>query len=130
MDFKKLRKVLAIGFVVCLVLCAGAIGLIRRSIQNSLDQWCVKAQEAHPHPGDNVAAMIEYIQSDSHSLHDRNLAVWALGQARDSRALPALEGYYYGAKCEHNSHLCQMELSKAIKLCNGETPNLLRIKTP
>jgi hypothetical protein len=88
------------------------------------------AQSAHPHPGDDVAAMLEYVQTDSHSLRDRNLVVWALGQARDSRALPVLESYYTAGKCDHDRYLCQGELAKAIKLCRGPAPNLLFIKTP
>ena len=82
-----------------------------------------------PH-GDDIAAMIEFVQSNSHSLRDRNLMVWALGQARDSLALPVLESFYSGEECDHSQYLCQGELDKAIRLCRGETPNLLCIKTP
>jgi len=125
-----MRKILMTGFLLCLVLCLGALGFIRWNIQNGLNEWSAKAQEAHPHPGDDVAALITYVQSDSHSLHDRNLAIWALGQARDERALPLLESCYTGKECNHEKDLCQKELKKAIDLCSGKTPNLLFIRTP
>ena len=130
MKFKKLRKVLAIGFIVCLVLCACALGFIRWDIQNGLDEWCAKAQEAHPHPGDDVAALIAYAQSGSHSLRDRNRAVWALGQARDERALPVLQAFVIGGKCDHRRQLCQHELKKALRLSGKDPINLLMIRTP
>ena len=130
MDFKKLRKVLMIGFIACLMLCAGAFGFLRWSIQNSLDEWCVKVQEDHPHPGDDVAALIAFVQSDSHSLHDRNLAVWALGQARDARALSVLQAFVTGEKCDHSKNLCQHELKKAMKLSEKDPINILGIRTP
>jgi hypothetical protein len=116
--------------VVSLVLCAAALGYVRQRIQWGLDRWCMTAQAAHPHPGDDVAALLAYVQSDTHSLQERNYAVWALGQARDPRALPVLEGYVTGAPCDHARGLCQHELGKAIALCRDPTPNLLHIRTP
>ena len=50
--------------------------------------------------------------------------------ASPPRALPILEKYHTGKECDHDQYLCQGELEKAIKLCKGETPNLLCIKTP
>jgi hypothetical protein len=130
MSSGELRKVLAVGFFVCLAICVCVLAWIRWQIQSGLDDWCATAQVSHPHVGDDVAALIDYVQSESHSLHDRNRAVWALGQARDARALPVLRTYYTGGTCDHERHLCQGELNKAMKLCQGETPNLLRIRTP
>ena len=130
MRSRKLRKVLARGFLVCLAICTIGLGWIRWQIQSGLDEWCATAQASHPRLGDDVAALLDYVQSESHSLRDRNFAVWALGQARDPRALPVLEVYYTGAKCEHDRYLYQGELAKAIKLCKRETPNLLCIRTP
>ena len=130
MDFKKLRKVVTIAFVACVVLCACAIGSIRWGIQNGLDEWCARAQEAHPHSGDDVAALIAYVQSGSHSLHDRNLAVWALGQARDERALPVLPTFVTGETCDHSKYLCQYELKKAVELSGKDPINILKIRTP
>jgi hypothetical protein len=130
MHLKKLRKVLAICFVLCLVFCAGWLAFARVSIQNGLDEWCEKAQEAHPHEGDNVAALIAYVQSESHSLHDRDLAVWALGQARDERALPVLQTFVTNEECDHSKYLCQSELEKALELSGRDPINILRIRTP
>jgi len=123
------RKVIWI-LSVSLVLCAGALGVLRHWIQSDLDKWCMTAQAAHAHLGDDVAAMLDYVQSDRHSLSERNGAVRALGQTRDPRALPVLEGYLTSESCDHDRRLCQHELGKAISLCKGETPNLLHIRTP
>jgi len=131
MHFSKLfgRKAILV-LLVSLGVCATAMGVLRQRIQSDLDNWCVTAQAAHPHPDDDVAALLDYVQSDVHSLRQRNSAVWALGQARHPRALPILEGYFTGEPCDHARRLCQRELSKAVALCKGETPNLLHIRTP
>jgi hypothetical protein len=123
---RKATWVLLVG----LVLCTAALGVLRQQIQSGLDNWCMTAEAAHPHPGDNVAALLDYVQSNAHSLQQRNHAVWALGQARDPRVLPVLEDPLTGESCDHARGLCQGELGKAIALCKGETPNLLHIRTP
>ena len=130
MSLKKLRTVVLATAVVLFVGVAGAWGYCRWSIQTGLDRCCELAQSEYSHPGDDVAAMMDYVRSESHSLRERNLVVWALGQARDSRALPLLESYYTGEKCDHDRSLCQSELAKAIELCQGDAPNPLFIKTP
>jgi hypothetical protein len=126
----RIKRIIFIGLA-CLFLCAvSALGVLRWTIQSGLDERCDIAQSKYPHPGDDVAAMLEYVQSNSNTLIDRNSVVWALGQARDSRALPVLERFYTGKKCNHRLYLCQSELKKAIELCKGGTLNLLVIKTP
>jgi hypothetical protein len=70
--------------------------------------------------GDEVEALIAFVQSDRHPLRERNRAVWALGQLGDRRALPVLEKPYTGAPCQHDRFLCQRELGKAIVLCKGK----------
>jgi len=70
--------------------------------------------------GDRVEALIGFVQSDRHSLTERNRAVWALGQLRDPRALPVLQKYYTGQPCDHAKYLCQEELKKAIALVKGD----------
>lgn len=73
----------------------------------------------HEFPGDQVAALVAYVDSSSHTLSERNRAVWALGQLGDRRALPVLEKYITGGKCRHDRELCQHELAKAVRLCRG-----------
>lgn len=113
--------VLAVGALL------GGVGLgaILWHIHRSVEQYSEVAQNAHPHPGDDVAALIDVMNSDSHTFRDRNLAVWTLGRLSDARALPALESAYTGKPCEHDTRLCEHELSKAIRLCGGvPTPPL------
>lgn len=127
---KKVFKWGMVGLCVCFILFNGFLLCVRWSIQRSLNEACAAALQAYPESGDTVAALMIIVQSDSHSLKERNNAVWALGQARDRRALPVLRMYYTGDECDHSWELCQHELDKAIKLCSGETPNLLMIRMP
>ncbi len=107
--------ILKITFVGLIILTIGTGG-IRWSIRKGIEEAGTTAQATYPHPGDNVAALIDYVQSDKHTLHDRNLAVWALGQCRDKRALPVLKTLYKGRECEHSTVLCQYEIGKAVEL--------------
>jgi hypothetical protein len=70
--------------------------------------------------GDRVEALMAYVESDRHTLAERNRAVWALGQLRDRRALPVLERHRTGRPCDHARFLCQQEVEKAIALCRAE----------
>lgn len=62
---------------------------------------------------DNLTAFIE---DENNTLKERNYAIWSLGMLGDHKALPVLEKYYTGAKCNHEQFLCQYELKKAINL--------------
>jgi len=115
MIVKKAHKILKI-ILICLLLGVGAICCICWNILIGVNEWSATAQTAHPHPGDDIAALIEYVRSPSHTLHDRNLAVWALGQSRDRRALPVLKTFQIRDECDHNNKLCQYELRKAVEL--------------
>ncbi len=75
------------------------------------------AQEHYP--GDRVKALVAMADSESCELSDRNHAVWALGQLADQRALPVLEKYYTGEKCDHLNKICQYELRKALRLARS-----------
>jgi len=111
-----------IGFALfgAALLGSAAIGAVAWRIQNAVQENCRVAQQAHPHPGDDVAALIDFLNSASHSLWDRNhVAVWTLGRLRASEALPVLESFYTGGACEHDRSLCQYELMKAVKRCGG-----------
>ena len=123
MQTKRVLKNAAIVLAVLICLGGVACGSLLWHIHASVGQYCSMAQAAHPHPGDDVASLIDFMKSDEHSLRERNLAVWTLGRLRDSAALPALEPFYTGEECDHDTQLCQGELHKAIALCGG-TPHL------
>lgn len=79
---------------------------VKRYSQNAQEQF----------HGDRVAALSAMVECPSCDLRDRNHAVWALGQLADRRALPVLEKYYTGEKCDHLHKICQYELKKALRL--------------
>jgi hypothetical protein len=107
-----------------LALAAGW-GFCHVTIQSDMDRITELAQQSFPRPGGDGASLIAYMQSEDHTLRERNLAVWTLEQLRDPRALPALQAAYTGEPCEHRRFLCQRELKRAIEWCQGTTPNIL-----
>jgi hypothetical protein len=118
MNKKRVVKTV-IGVLVLGVLGSAALGAVLFHIHRSVREYSAVAQQAYPHPSDDVAALSDLMNSDSHSLRDRNRAVWTLGRLCDAKALPALERAYTGGECDHDQSLCQYELEKAIKLCGG-----------
>ncbi len=119
MKTKRVVKTVIGVFVVGVVLGSAVLGAVLFHIHRSVGEYCEVAQQAFPHPGDDVAALSDLMNSHSRSLRDRNIAVWTLGRRRDAKALPGLERAYTGGECDHDLSLCQYELEKAIKLCGG-----------
>lgn len=70
-------------------------------------------------PGDEVDALAAFVQSENHTLAERNQAVHALGRLGDARAVSVLTRVYTGAECDHGRFLCQVELRKAIARSDG-----------
>lgn len=70
--------------------------------------------------GDDVEALLSFVQSEQHTLAERNQAVHALGRFGDRRALAVLEKFYTGRDCQHSRFLCQHELRKAIDRCSSK----------
>ena len=112
-----IKKVLVYGTLICFVFLfifyLWACFVIRWNVKE------ISAEATQQYPGDRVEALIAYVKSEDQSLRKRNLAVWALGQIGDKRALPVLNQFYTGGPCDHDHYLCQGELQKAIKLCEG-----------
>ena len=113
----KVKKVIVYGVSICFaflfIVFLWACFDIRSGVQK------ISAEATQQYHGDRVEVLIAYVKSDGHSFRKRNLAVWALGQIGDKRALPVLNQFYTGGPCDHNHYLCQEELQKAIKLCKG-----------
>lgn len=71
-------------------------------------------------------ALIQLLDDPANSFHQRNEAIWALGQLGHRESLAVLNKYYTGVIPVHESvtqGISQHELDKARQLCNGE-PNL------
>jgi flagellar basal body-associated protein FliL len=77
---QKVIIIISVSLLLCLI-CS--LGILHWMIQSDLNEIAEKAQSAHSHPGDNIGALIEVAQTESHTLKERNRAVWALRQARD-----------------------------------------------
>jgi hypothetical protein len=84
--------------------------------------------------GDRITGLAVLVNCSACSLHERDMAVWALGELRDRRALPVLKAHYTGGKCDHAADLCQYELGKAIMKIEGtwglHTSRTFRRETP
>lgn len=120
MKLKRILKTAVIILVVCFLLGGAAVGAIMVEIQKSVANYVKFSQQQHPVQGDDVASLIAFLNSDRHTLAERNRAVWTLGRIADPRALDVLQKYYTGQKCRHDSRLCQHELEKAIKRCTKQ----------
>ncbi len=111
------KRPVGYGVLICFaLLLVGFVGICF-SIRSSVKEISAKAVQEYP--GDRIEALMTYVEAKNHSLRQRNRAVWALGQIGDSRALPVLERYRTGKPCDHTSELCQREVGKAIKACEG-----------
>jgi hypothetical protein len=126
MSMKRRIAQIAAGIILAVVVSGSVVlgGLVWH-VRQSVQEHCRVAQEVHSHPGDDVAALTDFVKSQSHPLAERNKAIWALGHLGDGRALAVLESVYTGELCIHDEILCQYELEKAIKACGG-TPIPLR----
>ncbi|MBW8035104.1 MAG: hypothetical protein FVQ79_05595 [Planctomycetes bacterium] len=109
-----------LGFVVCLFVLLGGIGLglVLLDIQKSVNENIQIAQQAHPVKADDTASLIAYVNSERHNLKEKNHAVWTLGRIKDARAVEVLKSHYTGNECDHDEKLCQSELRKAIARCS------------
>jgi len=89
------------------------------SIYSSVESICIQAK--HEFNSDCVESLISYIKSESHTIREKNRAVWALGQFADKKALPFLEeiekSAFSGKQCDLDKDICQYEVKKAIKWC-------------
>ena len=112
-----IKKVILYGTLSSLAFLLVAVVMICFSIRSGVKD--ISAEAASLYPGDRVEALIAYVDSKNDSLRQRDRAVWALGRIGDRRALPVLKQYYTGGPCDHDNCLCQHELQKAIKLCEG-----------
>jgi hypothetical protein len=114
----KTRKVIAIigCCIIGLIIVGSAYFTLDThiAIKNTIE----KAQKSHQYKDDNVKSLIEYVNTESHSLTERNMAVWVLGRMRAKEALQKLESLYTGEKCNHRTTICQYELVKALKRCD------------
>ncbi len=74
--------------------------------------------------GTPVEATIALLNSEATSFELKNKAVYALGQIGDAQALPALQAQVTGVPCPKpctkNGYICQYDLEKAIKECQGQ----------
>ena len=112
-----LKNLLFPGIPFFLVLLLAAYGLACWSIGAGVR--AISQEALSIYQGETVTALMKYVDSEEHSLQQRNRAVWALGQMGEPKALPVLEKYYSAESCDHSSSLCQHELKKAVMACQG-----------
>lgn len=115
--FKIIRFTFLVGFVLVLAFLTYVHIVIFRDVKHV----CAEARKEFP--GDHVEALITYLKSDTHSFKEKNRAIWALGELADKRALTVLISLRTGRECDKpcsaTNYICQYELEKAIKHCEG-----------
>jgi hypothetical protein len=118
-----------IGILVVVLACAVGLLALRVGILRGIGTISDHAMAAYPGNPDRVMALVSLVADEDQPVSDRDRAVWALGQLRDSRALPVLWTYAKDGECRHGVELCRKELAKAIALCEDPGPDVLRIAT-
>ena len=123
----RLRKILLRGMLIVSLVCVVGVLLLSLSIELSLKRICARATRAYP--GDKAEALMMSVKSDEYDYDAQryranNYAIWALGQLGDQRALPFLRGLRTGRPCDHETNLCQGEITKAIQKLEGNEFNL------
>ena len=89
-------------------------------IYSSVKEICIKAKNEYNK--DCVISLILFIESDEHSIREKNKAVWALGQLADSRSLPFLNELKKSSSTDMlklDTDISQYEVKKAIKWCTN-----------
>ena len=123
----RLRRILLKATLVILSVCVVSIILLSLWVELQLKDVCAAA--VRQHPGDKVEALMMLLGPQEygyrkHSYRMNNRAVWALGQLGDDRALPFLRNLLTGQPCDHNTNLCQGEITKAIQKLDKDYFNL------
>lgn len=115
---KILKYVLVLGPASLLILYGIVCWMIFAEVKSTTDL----AQQRFG--GAPVEATILLLNSEATSFELKNKAVYALGQIGDAKALPALQAQVTGIKCPKpctkNGYICQYDLEKAIKECQGQ----------
>jgi hypothetical protein len=109
------KSMIVIGLVAAGV--SIAVGAVQWDIKRDVSKNIRISQNAHPAESDDVASLISYVNSNEHTLAEKNHAVWTLGRIGDVRGVNALKPYFTGVKCYHVEELCQKQLRQAIKRC-------------
>ena len=112
----KLLYLAAIGASIFLLFFVIACTWIGYEVKNQ----CQMAQ--YKYKGDCVEVLIAVLKDEKNTYHQRNDAIWSLGQLGDKRALPVLKSFYTGkipAREPYNKMISQYELRKAINLAGG-----------
>jgi hypothetical protein len=97
------------------VILLAAFAGISYVVHKEIATMCARARQKYP--GDNVEALTRYFDAESLNYQERHQVVWTLGELRDKRALPTLEGLL------GNKRYDRYEVKKAIKKITGEIPN-------
>ncbi len=121
-----IRKIVLILLIVITGALILAYSGIRMWIGSDLDEIITEATELYE--GDTVEALISYLESDDHSLVEKNNAIWALGKLGDERALPALNKLVVGTECNHSEYVCQRTLSTSINTIKGEQIDIMTFR--
>lgn len=113
------KRALCYGVLICSALLLVGFVCLCLSLRSGIKQISNLASQEHP--SDRIEALMAYVESENHSLRERNRAVWALGMIGDRRALPLMEKCWTGKPCDHDTTLCQGEVGKAIKKCKSNS---------
>ena len=109
-----------------MVVLGGSYLGLRVWIRSDINKICESVMSKYE--GDKIEALLTALNSDSYTLKEKNSIIWALGYLNDQRALPVLKSLRTGNECDHEHHVCQRELNRAIDNIEGHNIVLLSFK--
>lgn len=112
---KKIKLVIVSSFAILILLLLIVTYVVEKEVQET----CKKAVSVYP--GDKIQALINVSKNESSCTKDKSMALWALGQLGDKKALAYLVENFEG---KEESNVCVYEAQKAIEKIENESFNL------
>jgi hypothetical protein len=113
----KFSRLLKYGILATLLLFIVFFIITFSSIYSGVKKTCLTAKKEFS--GGCQSALVQYIESESHSIREKNTAIWALGQLADPRSVEFLVKLDAETpspeECNHDKYPCNYEIQKAIK---------------
>ena len=112
---KKIKLIIGSSFAILILLLL----IVTYVVENQVQETCKKAVSVYP--VDKIQALINVSKNESSCTKDKSMALWALGQLGDKKALPYLVENFGGKK---ETNVCVYEAQKAIEKIDNESFNL------
>ena len=115
---KFMKKVMIFGYIA--VFAGGALTLWGSLASMAAFANAIGDRAADVYHKDKVESLLLLLDSERHSVKDKNDAIWALGVLKDKRALARLESMAADEKSGGRGKPCPAEIEKSILKIKGK----------